>query len=205
MLEVSHLEAVRGDRRLFTELSFSMQAGELLYVNGPNGAGKSTLLRMLCGLVMPTAGEVLWNGATIRSLGDEYHKELLFHGHLSAIKAELSGLENLRISTALSGQEVTEADALGALDRMGLRGFEDLPAKVLSQGQKYRVALARLLLSKASLWILDEPFTALDKASVELLKSIFSGHLVNQGIIVLTTHQDVAIDAATVKQIKLGS
>jgi len=204
MLEATNLEAVRGDRQLFTGLSFSLQRGELLFVNGPNGAGKSTLLRMLCGLVIPANGEVLWNGSGIRTLGEDFHKDLFFLGHLCAIKAELTGLENLRIASALSGQATTEKNVLAALDRMGLRGFEDLPAKVLSQGQKQRVSLARLLLSTANLWILDEPFTALDKASVELLKSIFSGHLAKQGIIVLTTHQDVAIDAATVKQIKLG-
>jgi len=205
MLEASNLEAIRGDRQLFSALSFSLLRGELLYVNGPNGAGKSTLLRMLCGLVLPANGEILWNGTKIQLLGDDYHKELHFQGHLSAIKSELSGLENLRIASALAGHAASEQDALDALDHMGLQGFEDLPAKVLSQGQKYRVSLARLLLSKASLWILDEPFTALDKASVELLKSIFSEHLAKQGIIVLTTHQEVAIDAATVKQIKLGS
>jgi heme exporter protein A len=205
MLEARQLEAVRGDRRLFTALSFSLQAGELLYVNGPNGAGKSTLLRMLCGLVTPVEGEVWWQGANIKSLGDDYHQDLLFHGHQCAIKAELTGLENLRIAAALSGQIVTEAAVIEALEHMGLQGLADLPAKVLSQGQKQRVSLTRLLLTKATLWILDEPFTALDKASVEYLKSVFSGHLANQGIIVLTTHQDVSLDAATVKQIRLGS
>ncbi len=205
MLEASHLEAVRGERELFTALSFSIQPGELLYVNGPNGAGKTTLLRMLCGLVTPSDGEVLWNGAGIQSLGDDYHKELLFLGHLNAIKSELSGLENLQIAAALAGETVSESAALEALDRMGLQGFEDLPAKVLSQGQKRRAALARLLVSKARLWILDEPFNALDRSSVDVLRAIFSGHLANQGIIVLTTHQEVALDATTVKQIKLGS
>lgn len=205
MLEVNHLTAIRGERQLFTALSFSVGQGELLYVNGPNGAGKSTLLRMLCGLVKPAEGEILWQGHSIQSLGDDYHKDLLFHGHLCAIKSELSGLENLHFASALSGQAVTEPEAIDALDRMGLQGFVDLPAKVLSQGQKQRVALSRLLISKARLWIIDEPFTALDKASVGLLQVIFSGHLKNQGIIVLTTHQDVAIDATTVKQITLGS
>lgn len=205
MLEVSRLAAVRGDRQLFTALSFSVGPGELLYVNGPNGAGKSTLLRMLCGLVKPEEGEILWQGHRIQSLGDDYHQDLLFHGHLCAIKSEFSGLENLHFASALAGQPASQADASNALGRMGLQGFEDLPAKVLSQGQKQRVALSRLLISKARLWIIDEPFTALDKASVGLLQVIFSEHLKNQGIIVLTTHQDVAIDAATVKQITLGS
>ncbi|MFQ5469914.1 MAG: cytochrome c biogenesis heme-transporting ATPase CcmA [Gammaproteobacteria bacterium] len=205
MLEVFNLAVVRGDRQLFTELEFSANDGELLYVHGPNGSGKTTLLRMLCGLVMPTDGEIHWKGEQISELGEAFRRELFYLGHLNAIKADLTGLENLRIQDKLAGQAISVDKALDALERMGLEGFEDFPTKILSQGQKRRVALARLLLTNAKLWVLDEPFVALDKKTVEALSAIFSEHLTKKGIIVLTTHQEVAIDTATVNQVKLGS
>lgn len=205
MLQGEALAAIRGDRGLFADLDFSLGAGELLYVNGPNGSGKTTLLRMLCGLVLPAAGRVCWEGRDIQALGDAYRAELAWCGHHNAIKDDLSGLENLRIGGRLAGLATGAAEALDALARMGLQGFEDLPTKVLSQGQKRRVGLARLLLTRARLWVLDEPFTALDSAAVETLQQTIRGHLERGGLVVLTTHQQVAIDAATVKQIRMGA
>lgn len=205
MLSGAALAAVRGDRRLFSGLNFDLQAGELLYVNGPNGSGKTTLLRMICGLVLPADGRVLWGGEDIRALGELFRAELLYCGHHHALKDDLSGLENLRINSWLGGHPASEEEALAALARMGLAGREDLPSKVLSQGQKRRVGLARLLLSKARLWVLDEPFTALDSGAVELLQATIRAHLDHGGLAVLTTHQQVSIDAATVKQIRMGA
>ncbi len=205
MLQGEALAAVRGDRGLFTGLSFGLAPGELLYVNGPNGSGKTTLLRMLCGLVLPAAGRVLWDGREIGALGDGFRAELAWCGHYNAIKDELSALENLRIGGRLAGLAVGEAEALDALARIGMSGFEDLPTRVLSQGQKRRVGLARLLLTPARLWVLDEPFNALDVAAVELLRTTIRAHLERGGLVVLTTHQPVAIDAATVKQIRMGA
>jgi heme exporter protein A len=205
MLQGESLAAIRGDRSLFAELDLALASGELLYVNGPNGSGKTTLLRMLCGLVLPAAGKVRWEGLDIHALGDAFRAELVYCGHHNAIKDDLSGLENLRISGCLAGLETSEAEALDALARMGLQGYEDLPSRVLSQGQKRRVGLARLLLTRARLWVLDEPFTALDSAAVELLQQTIRGHLDRGGLVVLTTHQQVAIDAATVKQIRMGA
>lgn len=204
MLRGAALAAVRGDRRLFADLSFDLGTGELLYVNGPNGSGKTTLLRMICGLVMPAEGAVLWGGEDIRSLGETFRADLLYCGHHNALKDDLSGLENLSISSRLGGRPVQAAEALAALERMGLRGLEDLPAKVLSQGQKRRVNLARLLLTRSRLWVLDEPFTALDSGAIELLQATIRAHLDRAGLVVLTTHQQVSIDAATVKQIRMG-
>ncbi len=208
MLEAQGLGAVRGDRRLFAGLNFSLDGGELLYVHGPNGSGKTTLLRMLCGLVMPADGEVRWRGETIRRLGDEYRRELLYLGHTVALKDDLTGLENLRIAAALHGAAVHEAQAGEALAALGLTGFEDLPVRVLSQGQKRRVALARLQLSlqlgRACLWILDEPFTALDKAAIGVLEAVLAAHLEGGGIVVLTTHQEVALTAGVTKEIAMG-
>jgi heme exporter protein A len=205
MLQGEALAAIRGDRGLFSGLSFQLAAGELLYVNGPNGSGKTTLLRMLCGLVLPAAGRVLWEGREIHALGDAFRAELAYCGHHNAIKDELTALENLRIGGRLAGLAVGGAEALAALERIGMAGFEDLPTKVLSQGQKRRVGLARLLLTRARLWVLDEPFTALDTAAIELLQTTIRDHLDRGGMAVLTTHQPVAIDAATVKQIRMGA
>lgn len=205
MLEVADLECVRGDRRLFAGMSFSVQPGELLHVHGPNGSGKTSLLRMVCGLVSPAHGEIRWGGAGIRSLGEDYFKDMTYLGHLGGIKEELTALENLRILTELAGGDAAEDKAVAALGSMGLAGREDLPAKVLSQGQKRRVALARLMLCNTRLWILDEPFTALDAVAITVVQALLSKHLHNGGMIILTTHQEVEISAGPVRRIYLGA
>ncbi len=205
MLEVRELECVRGDHRLFKGLNFTLQPGELLHLRGKNGAGKTSLLRTLCGLTAPADGEVLWNGEDIRSLRDDYNRGLTFLGHLNGIKGELSALENLHVAYSLSGDKISENQILEALKEIGLGGREDLPAKVLSQGQKRRVALARLLITKAKLWILDEPFTALDVGAVDMLKNLIANHVKNSGMVILTTHQHVEIDVGVLREIDLSA
>lgn len=195
MLEVSNLECVRGDRRLFAGMSFSVTPGELLHVQGANGSGKTSLLRMVCGLVAPVQGDICWGGENIRILREDYFRDMTYLGHLSGIKEELTALENLRILMGLGGSYASDDVLVAALDQMGLAGCEDLPAKVLSQGQKRRVALARLVLCslelyKTRLWVLDEPFTALDVAAIAVVQALLSQHLHNGGMIILTTHQD---------------
>ena len=185
-------------------LAFELHPGEMLYVNGPNGGGKTTLLRMLCGLAIPEHGTVSWRGQTIRQLGDEYCRELFYFGHANALKDDMTGVENLRYSLRLSGYPAAEADIGRALEQMGLAGYEDLPTKVLSQGQKRRAALARLLLTRAVLWILDEPFTALDTAAIDMLRQTIRRHLEQNGIVVMTTHQEVTIETSVIKQIRMG-
>ncbi len=204
MLEITNLACSRGDRQLFTGLNFSLEPGSLLYVEGRNGTGKSTLLRAVCGLFLADSGEISWHGKSTRSLAEEYTREVLYLGHHNGIKDDLTGLENLRISTVLDGDDVTEDQIWAALKKMGLKGFEDLPTKVLSQGQKRRVALARLLLNSAGVWILDEPFTALDIAAVDLLQSVISDHINNGGIVILTTHQEVALTSGQIQRLELG-
>lgn len=204
MLEVLDLACRRGDRRLFAGLSFDLEPGALLHVRGRNGSGKTTLLRALCGLLRPDAGEILWKGEDCHRLGDEYHTDLLYFGHLNGIKGELTGIENLRVSAVLAGDQVDDAHLWSALGRMGLAGFEDLPTKVLSQGQKKRVALARLLVSKAPLWILDEPFTALDLDAVDLLQALIAEHVSEDGMVILTTHQEVPLTSGRVRRLHLG-
>jgi heme exporter protein A len=204
MLEVENLSCVRGDRTLFAGLDFALDSGELLYVHGHNGSGKTTLLRTLCGLILPDDGEVRWDGENIRAMREEFTKDVLYLGHKNSIKGDLTALENLQISCALDGYDIESRQAWDALERLGLDGHEDLEAKVLSQGQKRRVALARLLLNDAKLWILDEPFTALDVAAVELLQSVVREHQDRGGMVVLTTHQEVPLTANEARRLKLG-
>lgn len=201
MLEAAHLTCQRGERTLFTNLSFTLGTGELLQIAGPNGSGKTSLLKLLCGLSPPFAGEIRWRGAPAR--GEDFRRQLFYLGHQHAVKEELSALENLQISAELADEALSDVEALDALDRMGLAGREHLPAKVLSQGQKRRVALARLLVSKAPLWILDEPLTALDTAAVDLIQARLAAHLANQGSVVLTTHQALQVPGITPRRIEL--
>ena len=204
MLEVNNLECIRGDRSLFSGLEISLDAGELLHLEGHYGSGKTTLLRTLCGLIEPSQGVVNWNGKNIRRQREEFASEMLFLGHLNGIKADLTAIENLRILCQLDGLDVSDEELWQVLEKMGLYGHEDLPVRVLSQGQKRRVSLARLLLSKSSLWLLDEPFTALDSAGVNFLQKVIADHIKLGGLVILTTHQEVALTTGEVKQLRLG-
>lgn len=205
MLEVSGLTCERGERRLFDALAFSVAAGTLLRVAGPNGTGKTSLLRILCGLLEPTAGEVRWKGGSIRSLREDYWKDLVYVGHLNGVKDDLTVRENLRVTVRIGGRIVDEAALDQALDAVGLAGFETALARHLSQGQRRRVALARLYVSQAvPLWILDEPFTALDVRGVANLSALVASHLEGGGTVVLTTHQEVPVAAERRHRIDLG-
>jgi len=204
MLEVNNLECIRGDRSLFSGLGFSLETGELLHLQGHNGSGKTTLLRTLCGLITPSEGAVNWNGKNIRRQREEFAAEMLFLGHLNGLKDDLTAVENLRILCQLDGLDAGDEELWQVLEKMGLYGFEDLPVRVLSQGQKRRVSLARLLLSKSPLWLLDEPFTALDKAAVDFLQTVIADHIKQGGLVILTTHQEVALTTGEVKQLRLG-
>ncbi len=204
MLQGSNLVCVRGDRRLFKDINFSLEAGGIMRVTGPNGSGKTSLLRMLCGLSRPEHGEIRWRGKSVRSLGGGYYGDITYLGHLGGAKDDLTALENLRISCALAGTEVTEQVAIDALQHIGLGGRELLPVKVLSQGQKKRVALARLLIGKTVLWILDEPLVALDTSAVGMIKEILEQHLARGGMVVMTTHQEIDIAAVATQQLQLA-
>lgn len=203
LLEVKNLQCVRGDNELFSGLSFSLKSKQMMRVEGQNGTGKTTLLRALCGLYEPDHGEVFWSDISIRKQGEAYLKELFFLGHNNAIKADLSALENLQINMALAGNNFSEDVLLKALDDIGLFGSEYKPTAHLSQGQKRRVALASLLLTKAKLWILDEPFVALDGFAVKLLQDVIAKHVENGGMVILTTHQEVPLTSGEIIRINL--
>jgi heme exporter protein A len=201
MLSAHGLTCVRGERQLFAQLDLAVNAGEWLHVRGENGAGKTSLLRLLAGLSHPAEGEIRWCGKPIGHADSHYQQNLLFFGHHGALKEDLTALENLEFAAAMDGVELQESHALAALYRFGLKGREDLPVRVLSAGQKRRVMLARLATRNAKLWVLDEPFTALDVKAVDLLATLIGEHLDGGGMAVLTSHQTMPIPGGRVVQL----
>lgn len=206
MLQAAGLECVRGRRRLFHDLSFEVGAGELMWVTGANGSGKTSLLRILCTLLAPDAGVVSWRGKSVRGLGETYLSELVYIGHAPAVKDDLTALENLHFGLAQHGFSATAAALVEALAAFGLERSEELPVRTLSQGQRRRVALARLAFGAGqALWILDEPLTALDSDAVTLVRGCISEHLGRGGIVVLTSHQEVELSGLRVRKLRLGT
>ena len=200
-LHANALTCVRGERILFTGLDLDLPAGEWLHIRGENGIGKTSLLRLLAGLAKPAGGEIFWNEQLISADLSEYHRNLLFLGHRDSLKEDLTALENLSIVTALDGVTVSKEAILLALHRFGLRGREDLPVNCLSAGQKRRVILARLLLRQAKLWILDEPFNALDVRAVEMLSELILEHIASGGMAIMTSHQEIPMPNGKVVQL----
>ena len=201
MLSAHGLCCVRGERRLFAQLDLAVDAGEWLHVRGENGAGKTSLLRLLAGLSLPAEGDVRWRGQSIQDPDSGYHHDRLFFGHQGALKEDLTALENLSYAAAIDGASLPETLALAALVRFGLKGRADLPVRVLSAGQKRRVMLARLATRHAKLWVLDEPFTALDTKAVEMLAKLVAEHLAGGGLAVITSHQAVPLPGGKVVQL----
>jgi len=196
VLAASALECVRGDRTLFSGLSFTLPPGAGLVVQGANGTGKTSLLRIAVGLAAPAHGDVAWDGRPIRALGPGYRREVRYCGHPNALKDDLTAVENVRAAAALTGQPITTDAARAALAAVGLDAAADLPARSLSQGQKRRTALARLALDGARLWVLDEPLAALDAGGAEWLAGMLDVHLAAGGMALVTSHQPLATRAA---------
>jgi heme exporter protein A len=197
MLQASRLECVRGDRKLFSGLSFALKPAEILHLEGANGSGKTSLLRIVLGLAPPESGEVRWRDAPIRSLGEEYRRELAWCGHSIALKDDLSAVENMQAAAAVAGRSMDRGAAFAALRRAGIAAATaELPARSLSQGQQRRVALARLPQSGAKLWALDEPFAALDADGVEWLRGEIEAHAAAGGLAIVTSHQPLPVRAA---------
>jgi len=193
VLEAWGLTCVRGEKQLFAGLNLRLSSGGCLHVRGENGVGKTSLLRLLTGLAKPDAGQVMWGNQNISKDPLGNHRDLLFLGHRDGLKEDLTALENLQMYAALDAVSLTQEKALAALWRFGLRGREHLPVNCLSAGQKRRVLMARMLTRQAALWILDEPFNALDVKAVHELKNLIAEQLLHGGLVVMTSHQEVSI------------
>jgi heme exporter protein A len=204
MLAVEHLTCTRGRRRLFSDVNFVVHPGACLHLQGSNGAGKTSLLRIACGLARAESGRVLWHGQPIAA-AEDFRTQLLYLGHALALKEDLSALENLLLHARTRPAPVTQEAVLQALVSLGLRGREHLPVRVLSQGQKRRAALARLLVSPAAkLWILDEPIVALDPQAQQALCRVMGEHAQAGGMVLFTSHQPLVLDAPVCTSVVLS-
>ncbi len=205
LLTIHDLACARGERLLFKNMNFGLKQGELLLVQGGNGQGKTSLLRLLTGLARPEAGEVRWRGESIRRISEAYHAEMCYLGHANGVKDDLNPEENLRFADGLHGRPFDQKRAVETLERLGLGRCLDLPCRVLSFGQRRRVALAALLLAGATLWILDEPLTGLDVHAVALMEGLIRDHLTAGGMVVATTHQALNLEGVSVQRLLVGN
>lgn len=203
MLKIDNLSCIRGDRVLFEHLSLSLCGEQMLLVEGLNGSGKTSLLRILTGLKMADDGEIYWRGTAISKEGSGYYERVNYVGHHDGVKRELTCLENLRLVQAMGNPSAVDLD--DALDQVNLYLYGDTPVSNLSAGQRRRLALARLIVTKADLWILDEPYTSLDKASMAIFQTMFELHLKGKGIIVMTSHHDIEMPTVDVQRLDLSS
>lgn len=200
VFSAKNLTCVRQDRVLFEGIDVTIAAGELLQIAGKNGAGKTSLLRILAGLTSQDEGEIQWRQQPIAD--SDFAEQLCYIGHLSGVQPQLTALENLQFWRAVFS--LAAADDFKLLAQLGLAGLEDIPCQMLSAGQQRRVSLARLWLTKATLWILDEPFTALDQSAIAFLQQHFAQHLSKGGAIILTTHQPLTRDFPQAKVLELA-
>jgi len=200
-LVVKNLSCSRDDRLLFDKLNFSLQIGQVLLLEGSNGSGKTTLLRILCGFRQADAGEILWRGDDMAA--SSYYADMAYVGHADGTKKELTVLENLKFALALNAPGHYSIDQ--ALVKVQLAGFDDNSVQTLSAGQKRRLSLARLLVTHNILWILDEPFTSLDRQGIELIESLIADHVQQGGMVILTSHHDLNLSHLALQRIHLDT
>jgi heme exporter protein A len=195
-LSVDQVHVWRGDRHVLRGVSLDLGPGDLLHVSGPNGSGKTTLLRVIAGLLTPEQGAVSWRGTSIANSRTEYQGALAYASHEPALKGDLTALENLRFMVGLK-RRATSRELRASLDRTGVADCADLPARVLSAGQRRRVALARVLAFRAALWLLDEPYTHLDAAGSQLLSTLLEEHVGVGGLALVVAHHELNLTAGT--------
>jgi heme exporter protein A len=203
VLEARAINAWRGDRHILRDVTFSVRSGEFLKITGPNGVGKTTLLRVVCGLLPAESGSIDWCGKPVEGARDEFHAQLGYLGHPNSLKSDLTARENLRFLAGLR-QELTDRDVDAALDRCGILSRGDLPARSLSAGQKRRLALARLLLAEAALWVLDEPVTNLDTAGISLVEELIQEHVQHGGLALAAAHQRLLDHSPNLRRLELS-
>lgn len=202
MLTVNNLACERDNRLLFSQLNFNVQAGDILQIEGQNGSGKTSLLRILCGLSAGFEGTIQWQGRDVQEIQNDYLEAVLYIGHHTGIKSILTAEENLRWMQTLH-PHLNACSLAEALRNVGLYGYEDVPCYALSAGQQRRVGLARLYLSSHPLWILDEPFTALDKQGVSEKEQLIVQHAAQGGAVILTTHHEFDLPDQKLRRINL--
>lgn len=202
LLQTRDLSCVKDDRVLFEGMNLALSPGQILLVEGQNGSGKTSLLRILTGLSLPEQGDVLWQGKPIAEIGADYYEQVNYVGHHDGVKRDLTCLENLRLVQAMGKPLPIDLDQ--ALEKVNLYRYGDNYVATLSAGQKRRLALARLVVTEARLWIMDEPFTSLDKASMAMFQEMFEQHLSNGGVIVLTSHHDIEMPQSDVVRLNLS-
>ena len=203
LLQINDLSCVRDDRVLFEHLNLSLNGGQMLLVEGRNGSGKTSLLRILTGLKLADEGDILWEGVSISKLTADYYEQVNYVGHHDGVKRELTCLENLRLVQAMG--KPADLDLDDALEAVNLYRYGDTPVSNLSAGQKRRLAMARLLVAESTLWILDEPFTSLDKKSMASFQTMFEQHLQKEGMIVMTSHHDIEMSDSNLLRLDLSA
>jgi len=203
IFNVKKLECIRRDNILFQGLNFSLEDGALLQIDGVNGSGKSSLLQMCAGLIQATEGEIAWNGEDITRCRYQFQSDISYFGHTNGVKAELTARENMAVMHALSGARL-KIDYSLILEQIGLTGMEDVLLSRLSAGQKRRIGLTRLFMATSKLWLLDEPFNALDKNGKAIIEQLIVKHCTEGGMVIFATHQLMEIDGYPLNHIHLG-
>lgn len=201
ILEARQIACLRDERTLFSGLNFHLYSGQILLIEGVNGAGKTSLLRILTGFRQPDEGELFWNGDSIENLGAAFYQDVAYIGHNNGLKETLTAQENLQYAQALASPALSLDESL---QQVRLNGYQDTPVRYLSAGQRRRLALARLLCTHKTLWILDEPFTSLDKASIHMIEQLITAHVKKGGMVIMTSHHETHLPATLVQKIELS-